>query len=347
MRIKGLKKGEKGRSRTKGWKSYLLVLGIVGILWNGYVSAFTDISIDDPQHHIFMHLKEVGVMGPYADGAFHPERNITRAEALTIALRAGGIAIPEPKGEMHFDDVDLNQWYGPVVARAVELKIVSAKNLKFRPNQLVSKAEFLAFLFRATLVDFRPFFGRTAHLATDVPADSWFAPHFAYAKKYQIAHLPSDNFYRPFKVLSRREAAMMTFRQLRIFHGDEMVKTFMELQAEIQQFITLLRADKSDEAEMKLQKILRLNDELSRTKNNEDALAARAISRAMTHMADGLRYFRRGKVLMGVEYMYLAAKQVVRVQNKSESFRPFAHELLLLIEGTMDNFLSSDDTKVW
>ncbi len=317
------------------WRSFIFLLCFTVTP----VFAFYDISPEDPEFHTFTHLGEVGVMRGYGDGNFHPEKIVTRAEALTIAMRSGGITdLSGFEGETYFTDVDPNEWYAPVVATAAEKRIIINKSDSFRPHDAVSKAEFLAFLFRATKVNFDTYFSRRSGVALDVPIDAWFAPHFAYAKQYQIASLPADEFYRPYKPLSRREVAMMTYRQLHLFHGDEMTKTFVELQGEIKQFIQLLQSGKPDKAEFHLQKIVRLNHKLTRTKNNADAVAARYISRTMTYLAESLRYFRHGRNLAGLENLYLAARQVEKASQKSESFLPFINELARLIDETMKNF---------
>ncbi|MCF7830440.1 S-layer homology domain-containing protein [Candidatus Gracilibacteria bacterium] len=304
--------------------------------------AQNSINPADPQAHIFTHLNETGVMS----SAPNPERNTTRAEALAIALRAGGIVIPTDFGGVtHFSDVNPNEWFAPVVERAVATKIISGERELFRPNAPVTKAEFLAFLFRSTQVNLRPYFTKLNSVALDVPEDSWFAPYFAYAKKFQIAHLPPDQFYRPEKVLSRREVAMMTFRELRIFHGNNTTKIFVELQAEIEQFITLMRAGEPDKAESHLQKIIFLTESLTLAQNNEDAVAASAISRALEHFSDSLRALKFQNNLFALESLHLAAKQTKRALDKSPSFASFAEDLLTLIDETLVSFSSSKFSK--
>ncbi|MCK5461021.1 S-layer homology domain-containing protein [Candidatus Gracilibacteria bacterium] len=300
--------------------------------------AFSDISAQDPQFHIFSHLQETKIINGYGDGNFYPERTVTRAEALIIALRAGDIVIQkEFSGKTYFSDIDPNQWYAPAISRGVETGIIFNKNKTFNPNNPVTKAEFLAFLFRSTKVDFTHHFGNR-NIALDIPNEAWFVPHFSYAKKYQIAQIPADKFYRPFKKLSRREVAMMTFRQLKIFHGTPATKLLAELQAEIQQFLTLSREKKISEAEFHLHKILDLNDKLTRTKNNSNAVAARFISRSMKNLSESLRYFRREKTLLGIEYLYIALKQAKKANEKSSEITPFAKELVNLINETLISF---------
>ena len=304
--------------------------------------AFTDILPSDPQKAVFEHLRDVHIMGSLQDGGFHPEKILSRAEALTVALRAGSISIPADFAleKIPFTDVDPNSWYAPTVARALELKMISAHSPSFRPNQAVTKSEFLAMIFRTTLVDLRPYHKNLKSIALDIQEEHWFAPYFAYAKKYQIAYLPSDQLYRPHKYLSRREGAMMAFRQLKIFHGGEETKYFVELQAQIQQFISLLRGGHPDKAEFHLQRITELQRSLTQTKNNKEAVAAQALSLAMQHFSESLKYFQYQKNLAALENLHLAAKQLARVQEKSESLGPFARELSGLIDETLLSFIN-------
>ena len=317
----------------------ILILSIFAICPSLNANAFYDIQPEDPNSHIFTHLQDIRIMQPHTDGNFYPERQISRAEALAIAMRAGGITIPkEPTAEILFNDVDPNMWYAPVIQRAANLKLISQKNKNFRPNEKITKAEFLLFLFQTTLVDIRPYLSKTKNIAADINQDDWFAPYFAYAKKYQISQSRADELYNPHKYVTRKEAALMTYRQLRLFHGNEMTKTFVELQAEIKQFITLITSKKTSKAELHLQKILKLNKRLTRTKNNTDAVAAQAIYKSMTHLSESLRFFQHGYKLSALEKIHLASKQAERATKKSQTLIPFVNELSKLIEETVMNF---------
>ncbi|MCF7905795.1 S-layer homology domain-containing protein [Candidatus Gracilibacteria bacterium] len=298
--------------------------------------AQSAVNPDDPQSSILQHLDDIGVMSSDPN----PDQLMTRAEALVVALRLGGIQIPEYKGQSFFSDTDPNQWYAPVVARAVETDILNTTHTHFRPHDAITKAEFLTLLFRATQVNLNQYTYKTNNIAQDIPEDAWFAPIFAYAKRYQIAELPSDQFYRPFETLTRRRAAIMAFRTERLFYGNAATKVFVELEAEIKQFITLLKAGDSDQAEFHLQRIIDLNDQLVLMRNNEEAVAANAVSRALTHFSESLRSFKFGNNLAALESLHLAAKQADRALKKSEVLAPFARDLSLLIEETLLSFTS-------
>ncbi len=318
-----------------------IVLGISLFINISSVSAFTDIAADDPNARIFQHLSDVGVMNRFEDGGFHPEKLVSRAEALVISLRAGGISIPEnfDPTSLPFSDINPNAWYAPAISRAITLELVGRAD-KFRPDQPVSKAEFLAFLFRATNVDYRPFLNSKAGIADDISEDDWFALAFAYAKKYQVAHIPADNLYRPHKALSRLEIALMTFRQLRLFHGDAATRDFLELQAKIQQFMTLLQAGKSEKAQIHLPRILELTDALTLKQNNENAVAAQALSRSLKHLVKSIRAFKAEQELTGLEELFLASRYAGRTAEKSENLLPFALDVQNIITETLTNRMS-------
>ena len=312
-----------------------------GFLAINSVFAFGDIVADDPNYHIFQHLQDVGIMKAYPDGNFYPEKFVTRAEALTVALRAGGIIIPANSDttQIPFPDVNPNEWYAPAIARANSLGLIHIEPGKnFAPNAAITKAEFLAFLFNATNVDFKRYSSNLRNIANDVPPDAWYAPVFAYAKQFQIAYLPATNMYLPNKALTRREVAVMTYRQLRVFYGDETIKDFIELQAKVQQFILLLRAGESERAEFQLQRILNLSQSLTLKKNDKDAVAAASITRAIRYIAESLRYFKQRKNLNALERLFLAIEQTKRVKEKSEELKSFAKDLEGLIEETLTNF---------
>jgi len=297
--------------------------------------AFYDITETDPQRETFNHLRDVGIMHGYGDGNFHPNNYISRAEAVTIALRAGGYRLGEFSGRSYFDDIDPNAWHAPIVSRAVEVSLISKNHYRnFRPDEAVSKAEFLALLFRATKAPIH-LHKTERDIANDIPNSAWLTPIFAYAKRFQIAHLPTDNLYRPEKSLNRREVAMMTYRQLRLLHGSASTAQFIELQATVQQFLALINEGKYKEAEFHLHDLMRKSDDLIRTENNEDSVGARAMAQAMQHLGDSFRYFRYGKNIKAISSLHLSLKQAKRAEEKSNAMAPFARDLSQLIHGTI------------
>ena len=54
----------------------------------GFPDVLSDGTKSNPYYNQINELHDAGICVPYADGKFHPERNITRAEAVVIAARA-------------------------------------------------------------------------------------------------------------------------------------------------------------------------------------------------------------------------------------------------------------------
>ena len=85
---------------------------------------------------------DLGIMSAYKPRSFLPSKNISRAEALTIILRAGKIKLDEAYRITPFLDVKNTDWFASAVAFAVDSEIISRKDF-FNPNATVSRAEFV------------------------------------------------------------------------------------------------------------------------------------------------------------------------------------------------------------
>ena len=82
----------------------------------------------------------------YGDGRYGTENNITRAEILTILLRASNITIPDAPTEKCFPDVEQTMWYHRYICAAHNLGIANGfESGKFGPNEPVTTLEALAF----------------------------------------------------------------------------------------------------------------------------------------------------------------------------------------------------------
>jgi len=149
-----------------------LLIGIfAGFSLFNLTFAFGDVPADDVNYHIIQHLHDVNIMKAYNDGNFYPEKFVTRAEAITVALRAGGIIIPTnfDSTKIPFADVNPNEWYAPAIARANEIGLIHIESgANFAPNAAITKAEFLAFLFNATNVNLAKYAKITRNIANDI-----------------------------------------------------------------------------------------------------------------------------------------------------------------------------------
>jgi hypothetical protein len=108
-----------------------------------------------PEHRDFKYIQLVGkkgVMAGVEPARFGPDGNLTRAQALTIIIRALGLEglAPNPPFNTNFtDDADIPGWAKPSVYVASEIGLVNGDSLgRVLPNQVMTRAEAAAFLNR-------------------------------------------------------------------------------------------------------------------------------------------------------------------------------------------------------
>ncbi len=91
-------------------------------------------------------LQDDGLVDGIGDGNYGPELAITRAEILTILLRASETEVPELSPGPCFVDVQTNKWYHQYICGAYTLGIAAGFDSgKFQPNASVTTLEALAF----------------------------------------------------------------------------------------------------------------------------------------------------------------------------------------------------------
>lgn len=78
------------------------------------------------------------------------DRRLTRIEFLKLLLNAAGVDVQSAGTATPFSDVASNTWYAPYVAYAVKGGIVHGDEGKFRPNDILSRAEASKILIRGT-----------------------------------------------------------------------------------------------------------------------------------------------------------------------------------------------------
>ncbi|MFD0961729.1 S-layer homology domain-containing protein [Paenibacillus chungangensis] len=90
-----------------------------------------------------------GVATGYENGAFRPQREVTRAEFAAMLIRAMNIPVPEAK-ELPFSDKDgIPLWAAPFIAAAVDAKLMAGyEDGTFRWNQRMNREELAAVMAR-------------------------------------------------------------------------------------------------------------------------------------------------------------------------------------------------------
>ncbi|MFB8374644.1 InlB B-repeat-containing protein [Paenibacillus taichungensis] len=107
--------------------------------------SFSDVPPSHPNYEAIMSLQQAGIVDG-SNGSFNPNHMLTRAEMakiLTLALEI------KPGGIVAFQDVPTTHWSYDYIAALTELKIVLGDNGKFKPDEPVTRAQFVAMMYRA------------------------------------------------------------------------------------------------------------------------------------------------------------------------------------------------------
>lgn len=186
---------------------HLFTLAIVGLVGFANVAhaQFTDIQ-KDSLNYLYKHHYIDG----YPDGTFGPQKQINRAEFVTLILRAEDIPLTQTQN--CFPDVKAGAWYHNYVCTAKELGYIKGyEDGLFHPEQSINKVEALKVLAEIQKWRMDLSLGYTLSFK-DISKDAWYydkvraAEYFVYIDK-------ATNFY-PANFITRGEMAEVLFRTI-------------------------------------------------------------------------------------------------------------------------------------
>ena len=108
------------------------------------VYNFSDVSSTHPYYDAIITLQQAGIIDG-TNGAFLPTEKMTRAQLAKVLVGVLGLT---PEGASSFTDVDSQHWSAGYIAVLEREGIALGDNGKFRPNEVVTRAQFAAFLHR-------------------------------------------------------------------------------------------------------------------------------------------------------------------------------------------------------
>jgi hypothetical protein len=120
---------------------------------NGTASAaFGDVNVSHPDYDYIMEVEKRGIIQGMGPGQFVPDGVLTRAQAITIMIRAIGFEnmAPNPGFRTGFaDDHIIPDWAMDSIYAAGEIGLVSGDSYgNLNPNEVLTRAEAAAFLYR-------------------------------------------------------------------------------------------------------------------------------------------------------------------------------------------------------
>ena len=194
--------------------SLLLVIGLFFSLFTGMVGAadaadFTDISPYAWCYDSVQYAVEHEIVYGTSDTTFSPNRNITRAQFITLVYRAFGQGeVVSPSRE--FSYVPADSYYAQAVAWAVENGITTGTDAAhFSPDGICTRAQAVTFLWRtagspASKTSTMPF--------TDVPVGSYYYDAVLWAVENGITKGTSDTTFSPNDTCSRAQIVAFLWR---------------------------------------------------------------------------------------------------------------------------------------
>lgn len=132
----------------------------------------------------------------YGDGRYGPETDITRAELLTMLLKANNTPITETS-EKCFPDVDNNMWYSKYICTASKLDVAHGfSDGKFKPNDPVTTLEAIAFG------------NKTFQTGVTTSGENWYTALQEFIDRNNI--LPTHSYTLSTKISRGKAAEMIT-----------------------------------------------------------------------------------------------------------------------------------------
>lgn len=106
---------------------------------------FSDVPQNHPYYDSITKLQQAGIVDG-SNGAFNPNAPMTRAQMAKILVLAFGLT---PEGTSTFHDVPATHWSYDYISALADSGIALGDNGNFKPNEPVTRAQFVAFMYRA------------------------------------------------------------------------------------------------------------------------------------------------------------------------------------------------------
>jgi hypothetical protein len=123
-----------------------LVMGLYRLPTQSVAQLPSDLQETSPGFTAISTLLGAGIMLPDKVGRVHPDRSVTKIEALVMLIRLNG-TVPTASDEIKlpFRDVNSRSWAAPYLALALDTKLISPSAYYF-PQYSITRAELIALI---------------------------------------------------------------------------------------------------------------------------------------------------------------------------------------------------------
>lgn len=160
-----------------------------------------------------VHLNHQAYMAGYGNGYFGPNDNLSRAQALVVLTRLfSGLQDYDLKAygnSVYYYDTPANAWYNAQVgyAKSIGALDIFGNSGYLKPNQAITRAEFVALMCRFTKSDVGGTPTNTSY--RDVPAGHWASKFINYATAQGWISGYGNGYFGPNDSLTRAQICVM------------------------------------------------------------------------------------------------------------------------------------------
>ncbi len=178
-------------------------------------TQFEDVTAEQWYAEAVGALADQEILEAQADGLFHPDDPVTRAELLQMLGKLSGKELTAREERNTFSDVPQDSWYAPYIRWSVKEKILTGReNDTFDPDGPVSRQEMAVILYRFNKnVMGKRFPKEKATVFQDAGAISdWAALEVSAAERAGLMSGFPDGTFQPRQVITRAETAQILYQ---------------------------------------------------------------------------------------------------------------------------------------
>jgi len=153
-----------------------------------------------------VYLNNLNLMMGYSDGSFKPEQPITRAELVTLLVKAKGLKA-DISSSQEFSDLPKTHWASDFAKTAAANNLATGyPDGSFKPGKNVTRAEAAVIITR-----FAGYGLVSAEISPylDVAINNWAIKNITAAKRNDLLKYINKNYFEPNKSITRGEVAYM------------------------------------------------------------------------------------------------------------------------------------------
>lgn len=184
--------------------------------------SFTDIESVPYAHEAIEALANKFIINGIGDNQFNPRASMTRAEFVSMIIKALGIHTLDGSGALTaFKDVDSGKWYANAIAESYKLGLVQGNaDGNFRPDAVLNRQEMVTILFN--VLKFNGMLPTQGDLSDTLAAfrdeaaiAGWAREPIAYARELGIVQGNAAGSFSPLEQANRAQGAIVIYKMLR------------------------------------------------------------------------------------------------------------------------------------